>query len=388
MIRLIKQEELKKWAEILLNHSSLGGINPGERVMVKGEAACWELMAELERHIILAGGIPDIYLIPPNNCRGRVWSSAMGFFGTSSQFIAIPDWHRARYDSMDKYVEILGTEDPSMFNFLDGNQAMRLAKADSPFAGIRVAKPWVLTLFPTKSGAELEGFETMEQYVDFLVEASTSNPATIKDAADQLAPIFQQAKTMKLYTVAPKDMTFSLKIDLGNTLVRKCCGERNWPDGEIFRSPDPRRTNGEIFLDLPVFHQGDMIHGIYLEFENGVVVNCSAIEGEETLRSIVETDAGSRRLGEVALGMNPGLTHVMKEPLYVEKVGGTAHIALGRSYEECYPDLELAKKNGTFNDSAQHVDLVVDFRKGGAGWKLYLDNTQLVVKDGMWAVAD
>ncbi len=386
-MKLIRPEALEKWAEILLNHS-LGGIKPGERVMVKGEAAGWELIAELERQIITAGGIPDIYLVPPNNDRGRVWSATMGHLGTDEQLAAIPDWHHARYDGMDKYIEVLGTEDPTQFGFLAPDHTVRLAKADRPFVNIRVAKPWILTLFPTRHGAEFEGFKTMEQYVDFLVEASTSDPAVIKTAEDQLAPIFQQAKVMTLYTKTPSGNHHKLNINLGNTLVQKCCGERNWPDGEIYRSPDPRLTNGEIFLDLPVFHQGNTIRGIYLKFNKGVICDFSALEGAETLRSIIETDSGSRRLGEAALGMNPGLTHVLKEPLYVEKVGGTAHIALGQSYEDCYPDPEAAKKNGTFNDSARHVDLVVDFRDGGAGIALFLDNTQLVVQNGIWVVAN
>ena len=385
-MKLIRPEALKKWAGILLNHS-LGGIKPGERVMVKGEAAGWELIAELERQIIVAGGIPDIYLVPPNNDRGHVWGATMGHLGTDGQLAAIPDWHLARYNSMDKYVEVLGTEDPTQFGFLAPDETVRLAKADRPFTNIRVAKPWILTLFPTRHGAEFEGFENLDDYADFIAEASTSDPAIIKESEDMLAPIFQQAKAMTLHTKGPDGRHFKLDIDLGNTLVQKCCGERNWPDGEIFRSPDPRHTSGEIFLDLPVFHQGHTIRGIYLKFRDGVVCSFSAMEGDETLRSIIGTDAGSRRLGEAALGMNPGLRHVLKEPLYVEKVGGTAHIALGQSYEECYPDISAAKKDGTFNDSARHVDLVVDFRKGGAGWKLYLDDTRLVVKDGIWVVA-
>ncbi len=384
-MKLINPEALKEWAGILLNHS-LGGIKPGERVMVKGEAACWELIAELERQIIVAGGIPDIYMVPPNNERGRVWSATMGHLGTDEQLAAIPEWHMARYQSMDKYIEVLGTEDPTQFGFMAPDKTMRLAKADRPFTNIRVAKPWILTLFPTKHGAEFEGFETMSQYVNFLVKASTSDPAVVKEAEDKLAPIFQQAKVMTLHTKAPSGNHYTLNIDLGNTLAQKCCGERNWPDGEIFRSPDPRHTDGEIFLDLPVFHQGNTIRGIYLKFQDGIVCGFSAVEGGETLRSIIETDAGSHRLGEAALGMNPGLTRVLKEPLYVEKVGGTAHIALGQSYEECFPDMEAAKKDGTFNDSARHVDLVVDFRDGGAGTELWLDETLLMVKDGIWTV--
>ena len=71
----IKAKDLETWAGYLLEHS-LGGIVPDDRVMIKGERICWPLMAVLERRVIEAGAVPDVYLIPPNNDRGRVWSAA------------------------------------------------------------------------------------------------------------------------------------------------------------------------------------------------------------------------------------------------------------------------------------------------------------------------
>jgi hypothetical protein len=75
--------------------------------MIKGERL-WPLMAVLERRVIQAGAVPDVYLIPPNNDRGRVWSAAMGRAGGAEQLARIPDWHGERYRSMTKYVEVLG----------------------------------------------------------------------------------------------------------------------------------------------------------------------------------------------------------------------------------------------------------------------------------------
>ena len=383
---LIHPSQLAKWAAILLDHS-LGGIKSGMRVMIKGEAVSWPLMAELEAQIIAAGGIPDVYLVPPNNDRGRVWSAAMATFGRPEQFSAIPDWHHARYASMDAYIEILGTDDPTQFNFLDPEKAGLLSKADAPFREIRCGKPWVLTLYPTVYDAQSEGFSSLEDYAEFLVQASLSDPNAMKTAQEALTPIFQSARSMTVHTKAGRGGILELRIGFSeDSHPVICCGERNWPDGEYFRSPDPRLTEGEILLDLPVTYNGVTIRGIYLKFVEGKVVDYSAQEGGEALRSIIETDEGSRRLGEAALGMNPGLTRVLKNPLYVEKVGGTIHIALGMSYEQCYSDPEAAKRDGSFNPSAQHVDLVCDFRKDGAGANLWLDDTLLVVKDGQWVV--
>jgi aminopeptidase len=118
--------------------------------------------------------------------------------------------------------------------------------------------------------------------------------------------------------------------------------------------------------------------------------------GHEHLQAIIETDEGSHRLGEVALGMNPGLDKVLKHPLFVEKVGGTLHIAIGMSYEECFVEDAASEEGkariaeleaaGILNRSAQHVDIVTDFRPGGCGRRVLIDDRELVVKDQLWTV--
>jgi len=173
-------------------------------------------------------------------------------------------------------------------------------------------------------------------------------------------------------------------------------GLRNFPDGEIFTSPDANTVEGEIFVDLPVNYGGHDIQGIYLRFEKGRIIDYRAEVGQEHLTAIVETDDGSHRLGEVALGMNPGLDRVLKHPLFVEKVGGTLHIAIGASYEDCYvedPASDDGKKKieelvaaGVINRSAQHVDIVTDFRPGGCGRSVHIDGVELAPRKGVWEV--
>jgi aminopeptidase len=126
-------------------------------------------------------------------------------------------------------------------------------------------------------------------------------------------------------------------------------------------------------------------------------VQYSAEVGQEHLAAIIETDDGSHRLGEVALGMNPGLDRVLKHPLFVEKVGGTLHIAIGASYEDCYtedPSSDEGKarindlaERGVLNRSAQHVDIVTDFRPGGCGRTVQVDGVELAQRNGVWEVA-
>ncbi len=111
-----------------------------------------------------------------------------------------------------------------------------------------------------------------------------------------------------------------------------------------------------------------------MRFEGGKVVEASAEKGEEYLRSLLDTDAGARYLGEIGIGTNYGIKRASGNVLFDEKLGGTVHLAIGRSYKE----------TGGKNDSSVHTDLVCDLREGG---ELYADG-ELIQRDGRFLEFD
>jgi aminopeptidase len=60
-------------------------------------------------------------------------------------------------------------------------------------------------------------------------------------------------------------------------------------------------------------------------------------------------------LGELGIGTNVGVDRATGSTLLDEKMAGTVHLALGRSYPE----------TGGQNESAVHWDLICDLREGG-----------------------
>jgi aminopeptidase len=72
------------------------------------------------------------------------------------------------------------------------------------------------------------------------------------------------------------------------------------------------------------------------------------------LTSLLETDEGARRVGDLGIGMNHGIGRVTHDLLFDEKTAETAHLALGDTIEECMPD------GCESNESAIHVDMLVD----------------------------
>ncbi|MDQ7006614.1 MAG: aminopeptidase [Acidobacteriota bacterium] len=388
----ISKKDLETWADYLLDHS-LGGIRPEDVVMLKGEPITWPLLSILQDKVFAAGAVADLNLVAPDNDRGKVWGASIARHGTIAQIERVPAWHRQRYEAMTKYLEVLGAECPDLFTGLPEETAQAVMRVDEPIKEIRLLKPWVITLYPTQAFADLEEM-SLEEYTRVIVSASTTDPLQLERIEAPLHELMSRTRTIRVVTAHPDGRELTLRLSIAGRNVIKCTGKRNFPDGEVFTSPDARSVEGEIFVDMPVFYGGTTIRGVYLRFVDGVIQEYSALEGGDALAKIIETDDGSHRLGEIALGMNAGIEKVLRHPLFVEKVGGTLHIAIGASYPECFVDdpasgegrrrCDELYREGLLNRSAQHVDIVTDFRPGGAGRAVYFDDTRLEVRDRIW----
>jgi aminopeptidase len=97
------------------------------------------------------------------------------------------------------------------------------------------------------------------------------------------------------------------------------------------------------------------VTGVELTFREGQVVDARAERGDEYLQASLAADAGARYLGELGIGTNTGIDRATGHILLDEKMAGTVHLALGRSYPE----------TGGTNTSAIHWDLICDLRDGG-----------------------
>jgi aminopeptidase len=143
-------------------------------------------------------------------------------------------------------------------------------------------------------------------------------------------------------------------------------GRRNMPSGEVFTGPVETSASGVVRFDIPPSPRGVEVSGIALEFREGVVVSARADRGDEVLQAMLATDEGARRLGEIGIGTNHGIDRPVGTILFDEKIGGTIHLALGRSYPE----------TGGTNESAVHWDMICDLRQGG---RLTADGAPILV---------
>ncbi len=107
----------------------------------------------------------------------------------------------------------------------------------------------------------------------------------------------------------------------------------NIPTEEVFTMPHRERVNGVVAATKPL-NFGGLIEDFSLEFVNGRVVKATAAQGQEALDTLLNTDEGSRYLGEVALvphGSPISQTGILfYNTLFDENASN--HFALGNAY--------------------------------------------------------
>lgn len=166
----------------------------------------------------------------------------------------------------------------------------------------------------------------------------------------------------------------------------------NMPTEEVFTAPDCRYAEGKVVSSMPLSYQGNLITNFSLTFKDGKVVDFTAEEGYEALERLLNTDEGSRRLGEVALVPYDSAISNMKILFYntLFDENASCHFALGRCYPNTIKGGELMSKEDLLaiggNYSMNHVDFMVgtaDLTITG----IEEDGTETVIfKDGNWAI--
>ena len=128
------------------------------------------------------------------------------------------------------------------------------------------------------------------------------------------------------------------------------------PSGEVFTGPREDSANGTIRFTIRAGSRGVDVEGVELTFADGEVVAARADRGAGVSPRArwrpTQVRGASASSGSAP---TPGSTAPTGSTLLDEKIAGTVHLALGRSYPE----------TGGVNASALHWDLICDLRDGG-----------------------
>lgn len=333
----------------------------------------------------------------------------------------VPDWVPNRYhsiiDDLGASIRIVGSEDPDVLAELDpqrvNKQQLSFRKSIKRYyeEGVGQSKvawnvaahstpKWAKKVFPELSEEEADKklWEALFKICrvdrpDYLEEWARHN-ATLKKRAKFLDDL----KIKHLHFQGPgTDLKVFLTQEAsfrggGDKTARGVFFEPNIPTEECFTTPDYRLTEGKARVTRPFVVNGKLIEGLELEFKEGVITHFSAKQGADTFGAYIDSDAGARRLGEVALvGCDSPIYQsgrVFQEILLDENAA--CHIAVGFAYSFCIKGGEKMTKEQLeavgCNQSSCHLDMMISDDKVDVTAESYEGKQVPLIVKGNWVI--
>ncbi|MBI2853793.1 MAG: aminopeptidase [Chloroflexi bacterium] len=345
---------VEKLADVVVSYSS--AVQPGDLVAIVGSALAEPLMKEIYVHVLRAGGHPFMLVSLPGT------DELFFRYASEEQLKHIPKPLETVMETYDVRISVIADANTkSLSNVPPGKMVMQQqARAGLMRTFMRRSAAgelrWTVAPFPTNALAQ-DAEMGLTEYEDFVYGAclpDMNDPVghwKRVSARQQKVVDWLKGKTQIQLTGYETD----LKLSVAGRTFCNCDGHFNMPDGEIFTGPVEDSVEGKVYFSYPAIYDGREVTGVRLWFERGKVVKARAEKNEDFLVHTLDTDSGSRFIGEFAIGTNEAIKRFTGEILFDEKIGGSFHMALGAGYPE----------TGSKNDSAIHWDMICDLRKGG-----------------------
>ncbi|SRR5260221_3326772 len=360
----------QKLAQVLVNYSL--ALKPEDKVAINGSPIATPLIKEIYREAVRAGAYVYTQI--------RIEELVEIFLHEASdeQLTYISERDRFNNEYPTAAIHVLSTQNTKSRSGIDPKRIARSQAAAAPLIERNMARTaakelrWCVTLFPTQAYAQDAGM-SLSDYEDFVFGSmllSDADPVESwsKVKTDQQHIVDYLNRHDEIHIVSPDtDVTYRA----GGRIWINAHGDFNFPDGEVFTGPIEDSVNGTVRFTYPAVYNGQEVEDVRLTFRDGKVVESNAGRNERFLNEMLDMDASSRYLGEVAFGLNYGVKQFTKNILFDEKIGGTMHMALGASYPE----------TGGKNVSALHWDMVCDLREG----KVYADG-ELCYENGKFLI--
>jgi aminopeptidase len=322
----------------------------GQQVLVRSTTLAAPLLLALQRALLEREAWPLLRPSLPGQDAG-FWRAAR-----DRHLDSFAPADLAEAEAVDAFLRIDAPENTRALAGVDPARMTRAARAREPVREATLARRWCGTLWPTPAAAQQAGMATADfaAFVRRALFLDRDDPiAAWRELSERQARLVDALSRSSEVRIEADGTDLTLSVP-GRTWINSD-GRRNMPSGEVFTGPVETSAEGRIRFDIPSSPRGVEVAGIELEFREGVVVSARAERGDEVLQAMLATDDGARRLGELGIGTNAGVDRPIGSTLVDEKMGGTVHLALGRSYPE----------TGGTNESAIHWDMICDLRRGG-----------------------
>lgn len=355
-------------AEVVVGYST--EVKPGDVVRIESyDLTSTPVMREAYSAALRAGGHPTANLLIDED------EETLLKEGSDGQLGWVPPDQEWNLEHGDVWIIFDAPTNTKALSNVDPERMTRRLKGRQRLQSIYLERSargefrWVICGFPTQASAQDAGM-SLRQFERVLSRGAfldQDDPVSAwKRFGERLEEIGSLLERHRELRIVAEDTDLTLRVE-GRTWIRSK-GLRNFPDGEVFTGPLESSVEGTIRFSFPAMIRGRQAEDVRLRFEGGEVVEATARRGQDFLREMIGMDDGARRVGEFAFGLNEAIDEYTGNLLLDEKIGGTVHLALGRS----------VPGTGGENESGLHWDIVRDLRNGG---EVYADG-ELVYRDG------
>jgi aminopeptidase len=345
-------------------------VSEDKKIGIVGHAVATPLIQQLYKRILLRGGHPVTRI----TAEGLL--ELLYMHGRRKQITYASPFVKFFMEKIDGLISIQAQTNLKRLSGVPPTKIKQRAVSQREIIEIyrKHFKPGGLAIipYPTEAFAQ-EAEMSIFEYQDFVTKACFLDK---KDPVEEWRKLSKRQKriTQKLNKVnqmrfVSEDTDLKLKVK-GRRWIN-CDGHINMPDGEVFTGPVENSAQGQIRFNYPGIYKGREIEDITLIFRNGKVMQAKAEKGEELLKELLKADVGAKRIGEIAIGTNKGITRFTKNMLFDEKMGHCIHLALGRSIQI----------SGGKNQSSIHWDLLNDMEHG----EIYADG-ELIYENGRFLI--
>jgi aminopeptidase len=362
---------IEKLAETLVEYSV--AVRKGDRVVIYGNTLAEPLLKEIYICVLQAGGHPLMMASIPNT------EEIYYRYASDEQLKYVPKPLELIMETYDVRISVIAESNTKALSNVEPGKTVLYQQARTELMRTFMRRSaagelrWTVAPFPTNAFAQ-DAEMSLSEYEDFVYGAclpDTNDPVGYwQQFSSRQEKIVNWLKGKENVYIKGPETDLHLNVT-GRSFVN-CDGHYNMPDGEVFTGPVEDSIEGNVYFSYPAIFNGREVTGVRLWFEQGKVVKASADKNEDFLIQTLDTDAGSRYVGEFAIGTNEGITRFTREILFDEKIGGSFHMALGAGYPE----------TGSKNESAIHWDMICDLRNEGEIWvdnELFYQNGRFMI---------
>ncbi|AFC99116.1 Leucyl aminopeptidase (aminopeptidase T) [Methanocella conradii HZ254] len=324
------------------------GVKDGDAVFISGGSHEQRFLEEIGIAVARRGGQPFISAVS-NDYQRRLLEAC-----TVEQLKRMPKIMMGIAQAMDAYVIVEPYSDPTFkARFREKLQAR--SEGNFPVMQVIYGKPgkrWLYMGWATEEMARMYGvpLDVLERLV---IGGCSVEPGLLKERCEHIMSALKGARYV--HVTDPHGTDFRLNIE-GRRLnpddgvlspEKVAVGDLggNLPAGEVFVAPVETHGSGTIYCPLTIddLTRGTIIKGVRLVFKDGTLMpdECTAEVNQEVLRDtiqkMVKLDVdkygapNALKVAELGIGLNPVIDRAIGYILTDEKIGGSVHVAFGRS---------------------------------------------------------